>query len=144
MTTDQQTGQQTDRQTSPADQPGPAATGPSPGSPPGRRGKGYFLPGSIALVVLLAIGLFVGAGDLQHPAPRTLVGSDIASQISLGIQAQQNSTHAPSVTCPAREPVRPGYRFVCALAGRSGAPARAVYVTEIDGRGQVRWSLTPG
>ncbi len=109
----------------------------------GRRGKGYFVPGFIALVALLAIGLFVGAGDLQHPAPTTLVGPDIASQIALGIQAQQNSDHVPSVACPAREPVRQGFRFQCTLAGRNGGASRTVYVNEVDGRGRVRWSLTP-
>lgn len=111
------------------------------GERPSRRGKGYFLPGAIALVALLAIGLFfVGGGDLEHPAATELTGSDIASQIALAIQAQENAPAAPSVTCPAREPVRQGRRFVCTL---HGTPDRTVYVTEVDGRGRVRWSFTP-
>lgn len=109
---------------------------------PRRRGKGYFLPGTIALLALLAIGiLFVGAGDLQHPADTRLAGSDIASQIALAIQAQQNSATAPTVTCPHEEPVRQGNRFECTLHGR---PDRTVYVTEIDGRGRISWSFSAG
>ncbi len=104
----------------------------------GRRGRGYFLPGSIALVVLLGIGLFVGAGDLQHRPATTISGADIASQIALGIQAQQNLPSPPEVTCPRQEPVRQGLRFQCTLGGR---PAKPVYVTEADSRGRVRWSL---
>ena len=109
---------------------------------PRRRGKGYFLPGTLALIALLAIGIFfVGAGDLQHPAARELAGSDISSQIALAIQAQQNSANAPAVTCPPREPVRQGARFECTLRGR---PDRTVYVTEVDGRGRITWSLSGG
>ncbi|HET6966495.1 MAG TPA: DUF4333 domain-containing protein [Acidimicrobiales bacterium] len=123
------------------DTAGPAAVAPGPdeGRPPSsRRGKGYFLPGTIALIALLGIGLFVGAGDLQHPAATTISGSQIASQISLGIQAQGALQSPPQVTCPRQEPVRQGLRFQCTLKGR---PDKPVYVTEVDGRGQVRWSL---
>lgn len=126
----------------PSDGPGPAA-GDAPAAPPtrpsGRRGKGYFLPGGIALIALLAIGVvFVGAGDLQHPVPTELSGADIASQIALSIQAEQNARSLPAVTCPAQEPVRAGLPFRCSLAGPS---ARPVYVTEVDGRGRIRWSF---
>ena len=107
-----------------------------------RRGKGYFLPGIIALIALLAIGVFfVGAGDLQHPAAKELAGPVMANQIALAIQVQENSTRPPNVTCPAREPVHAGARFQCAV---KGPPDRAVYVTEVDGRGRIRWSFTPG
>ncbi len=106
--------------------------------PVGRRGKGYFLPGSIALVALLGIGLFVGAGDLQHRPATTISGPDIASQIALGIQAQQILSSPPWVICPPQEPIRQGLRFQCTLGGR---PAKPVYVTEVDDRGRVRWSL---
>ena len=107
-----------------------------------RRGRGYFLPGAIALTALLAIGVFfVGAGDLQHPAAKELSGPDIASQIALAIQAQQNSATAPTVTCPSREPVRDGLRFECTLHGRT---TRTLYVTEADGRGRISWSLSAG
>ena len=106
----------------------------------GRRGKGYFLPGFIALVALLVIGLFVGAGDLAHPAPKSLTGSDLADQIALGIQSQQNSTQAPRVTCP-DEPVQQGRRFTCTLVPAGGGPSRTVAVTEVDARGRVSWTL---
>jgi hypothetical protein len=108
----------------------------------GRRGRGYFLPGFIALVALLLIGLFVGAGDLSHPADTSLAGSDISSQIALGIQAEESSPILPAVTCPAREPVRKGLRFTCELAGDPGH--RFVDVTEVDNRGAIRWMLAPG
>lgn len=117
-----------------------AAPGQQEGGPPSsRRGKGYFLPGTIALVALLGLGLFVGAGDLQHPAATTISGSEIAAQISLGIQAQGTLRSPPQVTCPRQEPVRQGLRFQCTLEGR---PDKPVYVIEVDGRGRVRWSLT--
>ncbi len=105
----------------------------------GRRGKGYFLPGFMALVALLGIGLFVGAGDLQHRPATTISGSDIASQIALGIQAQQDLGSAVQVNCPRQEPVRQGLTFQCTLAGH---PQRTVHVTEVDDRGRVRWSLS--
>ena len=107
----------------------------------GRRGKGYFLPGLIALVALVGLGLLVaGAGDLEHPAARTLDGTAIASQIALAIQAEQNSVAAPHVTCPAHEPVRAGFQFDCTMPGH---PSKAVLVTELDSRGRIRWSLSP-
>jgi hypothetical protein len=102
--------------------------------------RGYFLPGAIALAALLLIGLYVGAGDLQHPGARTLVGPAIADQIALSIQIEQAAARAPAISCPPEEPVRQGLKFTCTLGG---AAHKTLYVTEIDGRGQVRWSLTP-
>lgn len=117
--------------------PGPEPTDPARGRRAGRRG--YFVPGAVALVALLGIGLWIGAGaDLTHPPPKTLHGSDVAGQISLGIQAQQNDSSPPTVRCP-DEPVRTGYRFTCTLE-RAGSK-RTVDVSEIDGRGHLRWSL---
>lgn len=132
---------------------GPAVTGegepasgedrPAPPRSSGRHGKGYFLPGFIALLALLIIGLSVGAGDLSHPAPKSLAGSDVASQISLGIQAEQNTHSPPGVTCPASEPVRQGLHFTCTLAASGHTPARAISVTEVDSRGRLSWTLAP-
>lgn len=123
--------------------PGPlqavAGTAPAAGARRGRRG--YFLPGAIALGALLLIGAAIGAGDLAHPAPEHLRGSDVASQIALGVQEQRNSATPPKVTCPATEPVRSGYRFDCILDA-GGAPA-TVTVTEFNGRGGLHWSLSP-
>lgn len=119
--------------------PGPAQAPPSASS--GRRGRrGYFLPGAIALAALLLIGGAIGAGDLVHPAPSRLRGPEIASQIALGVQVQQNSATAPHVTCPAVEPVRIGYHFDCTLVAGRGAPV-TVAVTEFNGRGGLHWSL---
>jgi hypothetical protein len=109
---------------------------------PARGRRGYWLPGAIAMTVLVIIAVAVGAGDLDHGAPKTLHGADVASEIALGIQAQEAASKAPAVTCPDTEPVRSGLRFECSLvaAGRSVS----VDVVEIDGRGQLRWQLGVG
>jgi Domain of unknown function (DUF4333) len=109
----------------------------------GRRGRrGYLLPGAIALVALLAIGLGIGAGgDLTHPPPKSLHGSDVADQIALSIQSEQNDKSLPTVRCPDDQPVRAGYTFTCSL--QQGRSTRTVNVKEIDGRGHLRWSLGP-
>lgn len=121
--------------------PEPTVTPERPTPDSGRRGKGYFLPGTIALLALLGLGLFVGAGDLSHPAPRTLDGPTIAAQIALGIQTEESAAQAPTVSCPPVEPVREGLRFTCTAGSHS---ARTVYVTEVDGRGRVSWSWQAG
>jgi hypothetical protein len=91
------------------------------------------------MAVLVAIGVAVGAGDLAHPAPRTLAGADVASEIALGIESAQG-LHQPSlVSCPATEPVRLGQRFTCR---ETGSPA-PIAVIEIDNRGHLRWSFGP-
>lgn len=113
------------------------------GARPVRRRRGYFLPGAIALVALLVIGAAVGAGDLSHPAPRTLNGTDMASQIAFGVQEQQNTHTLPQVSCPAHEPVERGLQFRCSLSSGPGAPARSILVTEVDSRGNLRWAFAP-
>ena len=120
---------------------------------PPRPRRGYFLPGAIALGALLLIGGAVGAGDLAHPAPHTLSGPDMAAEISLGIETAQGLSQPPPVSCPAREPVRDGLQFTCTTAAHPASVPGSlpgsvpvsvpVYVTEIDGRGHLRWSLTP-
>lgn len=115
--------------------------GPAGGTARPRRGRrGYFLPGAIALAVLLAIGTAIGAGDLGHQPPKSLGGPDVASELAFGLEGQTDSNSPPPVTCPATIPVRDGYQFRC-TARLHGAP-RAVEVVEIDGRGHLRWSLT--
>jgi Domain of unknown function (DUF4333) len=91
------------------------------------------------MAVLLLIALAVGAGDLDHAAPHVLPGPDVASQIALGIQAQEGATSAPRVRCPKSEPVRSGWRFECSVqrAGKS-VP---VEVVELDQHGQLSWHL---
>jgi hypothetical protein len=108
---------------------------------PRRSRRGYWLPGFIALAALLLIGGAVGAGDLSHSAPKTLYGPDVASEIALGIEAQQGGTIPPEVSCPRREPVKMDWAFSCTtvLSGRS----ETVQVVEVDGRGHLRWQLTP-
>ncbi len=113
---------------------------PEPVQPPRRvrRRRGYWVPGLIATAVLLAIGLALGAGDLDHRSPSTLAGPEVAQNIALGVQAQEGS-QALDVHCPASEPVRVGRQFDCTLtqAGRT----RSIHVVEIDGRGHLRWTL---
>jgi hypothetical protein len=115
------------------------ATGPQEGTPPPRRRRGYWIPGLIAIAVLTAIGVAFGAGDLNHRSPRILHGSDVAQQIALGIQAQENLHQPPEVRCPASEPVRNGRRFICTRVG--SGPAVLIHVVEIDNRGRLRWSV---
>ena len=117
------------------------STGASPpGESPGPRPRrGYWIPAVIAMVVLAAIGLALGAGDLDHARPSVLHGSDVAQQIALGIQAQQGTRHPPEVHCPASEPVQVGYRFLC-TSPQAGVN-RSIEVVEIDGRGHLRWQL---
>ncbi len=119
----------------------PAETAPAT---PARRRRGYFLPGAIALVALLVIGAAVGAGDLVHPTPHALNGSDVSSEIALGIQVQRNTRTPPKVSCPAREAVEKGLQFHCTLSTGPGAAPTVVTVTEVDGRGHLRWALPPG
>lgn len=108
-----------------------------------QRRRGRWTPGLIALAALLGIGIFFGAGgDLTHPPPTTLSGTDVASQISLGIQAQRGLASPPAVSCPAHEPVRNGFTFLCTLQAAGTAKAESVDVVEIDGRGHLRWSIS--
>jgi hypothetical protein len=119
------------------------STGATPvaGAPVPRARRGYWIPAVIATTALVAIGLALGAGDLDHRSPTRLHGPDMAQEIALGIQAQQG-THAPPVVhCPVSEPVRAGYRFAC-TTGPAGAN-RQIQVVEIDGRGHLRWQLGP-
>jgi hypothetical protein len=114
---------------------------PATGTPaPGRAARrGYFVPGLVALVALLGIGLAVGAGDLNHRAPHTLDGSDVAAQIALALQVQQGSSGPPKVDCPGPQPVRAGWTFTCTMVGRTGN--EAIHVVEVDGRGNLHWTI---
>jgi hypothetical protein len=103
--------------------------------------RGYWIPGIIALTVLVAIAIGFGAGDLTHPSPRTLAGQDVEAELSLGIQAQQGSSSPPVVHCPGSEPVLAGHAFSCTLV--TGESTEVVSVVEIDRRGRLRWSITP-
>jgi hypothetical protein len=102
------------------------------------------VPGLIALGALLAIGFVVGAGaDLSHPSPHSLNGRDVAAQIALGIQAEKGITNLPAVNCPPSEPVRQGLSFRCSVSALPSKAATTVQVTEIDGRGHLRWQPVP-
>lgn len=104
--------------------------------------RNRFVPGVIALAALLAIGIIFGAGaDLTHPSPHSLSGRDISSQIELGIQTEKGLTNLPTVTCPSSEPVKAGLSFECSVTGLPRAGASNVEVTEVDGRGHLRWQL---
>jgi len=106
------------------------------------RRRGYWIPGAIALAVLVVLALAFGAGDLTHPAPRTLSGPDIESELALGIQTQQRWASPPTLHCPGTVAVKEGHRFSCTL-DTAGGPI-PVDVVEVDGRGRLQWSLPPG
>jgi hypothetical protein len=89
------------------------------------------------MAVLLVIAVAVGAGDLDHAAPRVLEGPDIASQIALGIQTQEGGSSIPEVSCPKSEPVRSGWQFECSVQ-RAGRRV-PVEVVELDQHGQLSW-----
>jgi hypothetical protein len=94
------------------------------------------------MVVLVAIAVAVGAGDLVHSAPRTLSGAEVASQIATDLQVQQHDTTPPQVRCPSSEPVRTGWQFSCALVQRG--TSETLDVVEIDSQGGLRWQIAPG
>jgi hypothetical protein len=103
--------------------------------------RGYWIPGLIALAALVIIGLILGAGDLSHPAYTSINGPDIEQQISQAMQVEQSAGTAPDITCPRREPVRVGLTFDC--TARTAHGQQVVHVTEIDNRGDIRWSPSP-
>jgi Domain of unknown function (DUF4333) len=126
----------------PPDPPESPAAASGPTEPPARSRRGYWLPAAIAMVTLLIIGLAVGAGDLDHRAPNSLSGPDLASQISLGIQTEKRYSAPPDVSCPNTEPVRDGWTFACTES--YGGVDHRVEVTEIDARGRLQWLVEPG
>jgi hypothetical protein len=107
--------------------------------PRGRRRRGYWIPGLIALAVLLAIGLAFGAGDLDHGGPTTLAGPEIAQNLAGAIQASEGTPSPPTVHCPHSEPARAGLHFVCTAT--AAGTTRTVRVTEINGRGGLSWRI---
>ncbi|MGH9056943.1 MAG: hypothetical protein ACRDYY_13945 [Acidimicrobiales bacterium] len=108
---------------------------------PRRSGRGYFVPGVVALAALLAIGAGLGAGGFTHATPTHLQGSAVAGDIAAGIQAQSGARTAPDVRCPS-EPVRQGLRFYCSIVEHGHDPT-PLEVTEVDSNGHLRWSLPP-
>jgi hypothetical protein len=105
----------------------------------GRRGKGYFVPGLIALAVMVVAGGVVNFAGLDHAHPSTLAGSDVSTFVAQGIQAEQGLAAPPTITCPASEPVRTGLSFTCTWQRAGGD--RPVKVTETDSRGQYHFSI---
>ena len=104
-----------------------------------RRRRGYWIPGLIAMAVLLAIGLAFGAGDLDHGTLNTLPGTEVSQDIAQAIQAQDGTHVPPQVHCPASEPVRAGLQFTCTVT--QGQTSRTVRVVETNGRGELSLSL---
>jgi Domain of unknown function (DUF4333) len=107
--------------------------------PAGRRRRGYWIPGLIAIAVLVAIGVAFGAGDLAHRGPNTLAGPELAQTLGQAIQAADGTASPPSVHCPDSEPARAGLQFVCMVT--QGRAIRQVHVTEINGRGGLSWRM---
>ena len=89
------------------------------------------------MVVLLAIGLAFGAGDLDHRSPSTLAGPEITQFLAQGVQAKEGTHTPPDVRCPDAEPVQIGRQFVCTVT--EAGTTRPVHVVEIDRRGTLSW-----
>lgn len=109
------------------------------GSRSKRSKRGYFIPGLIALVVLAAGGGVANFAGLDHAAPHRLAGPDVETFLGQAIEAQNHLASAPSIRCPGSEPVRVGLSFTCTWQRADGN--RPVTVTEIDARGQFRFSV---
>ena len=98
----------------------------------GRGKRGYFLPGLIALAVLLAGGALATAGGLSHAAPTQLDGVHVGTLIAENYQNNHQLASPPPVQCPSTEPVVAGRHFVCQLLRSKGGPL-TVDVTETGG-----------
>lgn len=108
----------------------------------GRGKRGYFIPGLIALAVLLAGGAFASGGGLSHASPTRLDGASVGTLIAQNYQNNHQLESPPPVQCPDNEPVVAGHRFVCQLLGTKGGPL-AVEVTETGG-GRVTYQVPGG
>jgi Domain of unknown function (DUF4333) len=91
------------------------------------------------MAALLGIGLALGAGDLDHRTTSGLHGADVAQQLALAIQAENESHTPPDVTCPATEPVRSGLQFSCTI--QASGSSQVIHVEETDGRGHLSWQI---
>lgn len=103
--------------------------------------RGYFVPGIIALIVLLAAGGIINAAAISHSPPKRLDGPYVATQIADAYQTTHHLESPPPVTCPDNQPVAAGYRFTCELQRTTGAPL-PIGVTETGG-GQIRIDGAP-
>jgi hypothetical protein len=89
--------------------------------------RGYLVPGIIALAACAIIAVVIDVAGLQSHTPTTLVGSQVAQDVSNTLQYQGLGS-SPDVRCPAKEPLRVGLVFDCTLV-RSGRPAETIRVT---------------
>jgi hypothetical protein len=119
---------------------GPACPFAGPAAIPGETGRarpprrGYLVPGVIALVVCAALAVVIDLVGLQSHTPTTLVGSEIATDISQAIQSSRGDTSPPEVRCPASEPMRAGTAFDCTLL-QAGRPPTPIRVSETGSTG---------
>ena len=95
--------------------------------------RGYLLPGLIALVVLGVLAVLIDVVGLQHRAPRTLAGPDVATLIAQDLQTRTGAHQPPQVRCPASEPVRAGVEFTCEEQAAGGT--RTIRVRETSAGG---------
>jgi hypothetical protein len=108
----------------------------------GKGKRGYFVPGIIALAVLLAVGAFAYGGGLSHAGPSGVDSSRVAALIAETYQNNHQLASPPPVQCPDHEPVAIGHRFECQLLRKAGGPL-PVEVTETGG-GQFTFQVTGG
>ncbi len=90
------------------------------------RGRGCYLPGVIALVVLVGTSVVFALTALRSYDPRVLHGPEVAQSLSEDLQV---GALPPTVRCPPAEPRRPGVVFDCTLL-RHGRATRTIEVTE--------------
>jgi hypothetical protein len=111
---------------------------------PARPRRGYFLPGTIALVVLAVLAVVIEVTGQQSRTPSTLTGTDVATGIAEAIQVSSRPAEAdpPDVRCPAQEPERRGLVFDCTLVA-PGHPTRTIRVTETSSSGLYRYEVVP-
>jgi hypothetical protein len=107
--------------------------------PPARPKRGYLGPGVIALVALVGLALLINYTALSTASPHTLAGTDAATLVSQGLQAQQGTAEPPQVTCPESEPIRNGLTFVCQWHQAGGATV-PIHVTETNGAGRLSFT----
>ncbi|MHB1928884.1 MAG: DUF4333 domain-containing protein [Acidimicrobiales bacterium] len=102
------------------------------------RKRGYYLPGIIALVVLVGMSVVFALTALRSYDPRVLHGPDVAQSLAEGLQV---GATPPTVRCPAAEPRRPGVVFDCTLL-RPGRAPRTIQVTVTTPQ-SLRYRLLP-
>ncbi len=111
----------------------------APPQTPGRRRRGYWLPGLIAMTFLVVVSVAFGLVGLESHVGRRLQGQVVAEDLALDLQS---GATIPTVRCPSEEPRRAGLSFYCTERSPGRTP-RTIQVTETAARGGFRYRLLP-